>query len=235
MIIEDIFKENPIIAAINSDKLLFEVVKSDVKVVFVLYGTILTLPSIVEKLKNSGKIAIVHTDLINGLSSKEVAVDYIASSTKAYGIISTKTNLVKRAKELGLIAGVRSFVVDSMALSGAVSHLTSTKPDFLEIMPGLVYSVISELAKYNIPIVAGGLIKTRDEILSALNAGASAISSTSPKRFNGIKSNIFVGSRLSVIFVLINPGATALTLIFLEPSSFAKDLVKPIKPAFEAE
>ena len=112
MTIEDIFKENPIIAAINSDKLLFEVVKSDVKVVFVLYGTILTLPSIVEKLKNSGKIAIVHTDLINGLSSKEVAVDYIASSTKADGIISTKTNLVKRAKELGLIAGVRSFVVD---------------------------------------------------------------------------------------------------------------------------
>ena len=181
MIIEDIFRENPIIAAINSDKLLFEVVKSDVKVVFVLYGTILTLPSIVEKLKNSGKIAIVHTDLINGLSSKEVAVDYIASNTKADGIISTKTNLVKRAKELGLIAGVRSFVVDSMALSGAVSHLTSTKPDFLEIMPGLVYSVISELAKYNIPIVAGGLIKTRDEILSALNAGASAISSTSPQ------------------------------------------------------
>lgn len=88
---------------------------------------------------------------------------------------------MKRAKELGLIAGVRSFVVDSMALSGAVSHLTSTKPDFLEIMPGLVYSVISELAKYNIPIVAGGLIKTRDEILSALNAGASAISSTSPQ------------------------------------------------------
>ena len=38
MTIEDIFKENPIIAAINSDKLLFEVVKSDVKVVFVLYS-----------------------------------------------------------------------------------------------------------------------------------------------------------------------------------------------------
>lgn len=181
MKIEEIFRENPIIAAVNNDNLLSLAAESDIDVVFVLYGTILTLPHIVEKLKKKNKTVIVHTDLITGLAPKEIAVDYIRENTKADGIISTKTNVVKRAKELGLIAGVRSFIVDSMALSGAVSHLTSTKPDFLEIMPGLVYSVISELAKYNIPIVAGGLIKTKDEILSALNAGASAISSSSPK------------------------------------------------------
>ena len=47
-------------------------------------------------------------------------------------------------------------------------------------MPGLIFRVISELSSYNIPIVAGGLINSREEILSALNAGASAISSSSP-------------------------------------------------------
>ena len=177
---EDIFKANPIIAAINNDKLLLEAEKCDIDVVFVLYGTILTLPGIVERLKSKGKTVIVHVDLITGLSSKEVAVDYIATSTKADGIISTKTNLVKRAKELGLIAGERSFIVDSMALSTTITHLTSFKPDFLEVMPGLIFLVISELSSYNIPIVAGGLINSREEILSALNAGASAISSSSP-------------------------------------------------------
>lgn len=177
----DFFKSNPIIAAINNDRLLEEATESDINVVFVLYGTILTLPKIVEKLKAKGKIVIVHADLITGLSSKEVAVDFIAANTKADGIISTKTNLVKRAKELGLIAGERSFIVDSMALSATITHLTSFKPDFLEVMPGLIYRVISELASYNIPIVAGGLISDKSEILSALNSGASAISSSSPK------------------------------------------------------
>ena len=33
--------------------------------------------------------------------------------------------------------------------------------------------------------------------------------------------------------VMMNPGATALTVILREPSSFASDLVKPINPAFE--
>ena len=36
---EDIFKANPIIAAINNDKLLLEAEKCDIDVVFVLYGT----------------------------------------------------------------------------------------------------------------------------------------------------------------------------------------------------
>lgn len=181
MKIEEVFKTNPIIAAVNSDNLLSKAIESDLDVVFVLYGTILTLPGIVDTLKNSGKTVIVHTDLITGLASKEIAVDYIAKNTRADGIISTKTNVVKRAKELGLIAGERSFIVDSMALSATLSHINSTKPDFLEVMPGLVYRVITELSEYGIPIVAGGLINSRDEILSALNAGASAISSSSPK------------------------------------------------------
>ena len=89
---EDIFKTNPIIAAINNDKLLLEAEKCEIDVVFVLYGTILTLPGIVERLKAKDKTVIVHADLITGLSSKEVAVDYIATNTKADGIISTQAN-----------------------------------------------------------------------------------------------------------------------------------------------
>ena len=38
----------------------------------------------------------------------------------------------------------------------------------------------------------------------------------------------------SVIAVSIRPGATALTLMFLEPNSFATDFAKPSRPALEA-
>ena len=40
---------------------------------------------------------------------------------------------------------------------------------------------------------------------------------------------------INVISVMINPGATALARIFLDPNSLATLLVKPIIPALEAE
>ena len=40
--------------------------------------------------------------------------------------------------------------------------------------------------------------------------------------------------KLSVISVLIKPGAITLHLIFLDPSSKAIDFEKPIIPAFDA-
>ena len=181
MNIREILALNPIIAAVNSERLLEEASESEIEVVFVLYGTILTIPGIVETLKEKGKTVIVHADLINGLSGKDIAVDYIATRTRADGIISTRDNLVKRAKELGLVAGERSFIVDSMALENTISHIRTTRPDFLEVMPGLLNRVIRELSGLGIPIVAGGLIRDKEEILSALNSGAIAISSTSPK------------------------------------------------------
>ena len=49
-----------------------------------------------------------------------------------------------------------------------------------------------------------------------------------------IKKNLDV-SKSFVISVLINPGAIAFTLMPLEPNSFARVFVKPIKPAFAAE
>ena len=45
-----------------------------------------------------GKKAIVHVDLILGLSSKEISVDFIKKYTKADGIISMKPTLIKRQR-----------------------------------------------------------------------------------------------------------------------------------------
>ena len=49
-------------------------------------------------------------DLIDGLSSKEVAVTFLRENTLADGIISTKPPIVKAAKEQGLLAIQRFFL-----------------------------------------------------------------------------------------------------------------------------
>ncbi len=180
--IKSIFEKSPIIAAIKSDELLEQVIKSKVQVVFILYGSIITLPSIVQKLKENGKMAIVHIDLVQGLSGRDVAVDYILQNTAADGIISTKQNLVKYALDKGLIAGERTFLVDSIAKENIKTHLKAFSPSFLEVMPGIIPRVIRELVSVTtVPIVAGGLISDAEDLALISRSGASAASTSNPE------------------------------------------------------
>ena len=98
----EMLMDSPVIAAIKDEAGMRECLTTDCKVIFVLYGNICNIGDIVHRLKEAGKIPIVHMDLITGLSSKEVSVDYIKDTTRADGIITTKPLLVKRAKELNM-------------------------------------------------------------------------------------------------------------------------------------
>ena len=138
----ELLEESPIIAAVKSQEGLEHSLKSECKVVFVLFGTICDIDAIVAKIKAAGKIAIVHVDMIQGLSTKKVAVDFIAHNTKADGIISTKNVLVEYAKEIGLFAIQRTFVVDSIALNTLKKQIELFRPDAVEIMPGVMPKIL---------------------------------------------------------------------------------------------
>ena len=63
-------ESSPIIAAANSDESLQQALKSSCRVIFVLYGNLITMPGIVKQVHAVGKLALVHMDLIEGLSSR---------------------------------------------------------------------------------------------------------------------------------------------------------------------
>ena len=77
----DMLEDSPIIAAIKDETGLEKCIESELSVIFVLYGNVCNISRIIEKLKNAGKTVIVHLDLIEGLSTKAVAVDYINQYT----------------------------------------------------------------------------------------------------------------------------------------------------------
>lgn len=177
--LSDILVNSPVIAAVKDENGLTKALSSDCGIIFILYGNICNVADIVEKVDRVSKIAIVHADLISGLSMKEVAVDYIKNSTRARGIISTKPLLVKRAKELGLIAIQRTFVIDSIAYNNMMKQIKEYEPDAIEILPGVMPSVTSDVRKaVDIPIIASGLLRSKKDIVAALDAGADAISTT---------------------------------------------------------
>lgn len=178
----DRLSSDPIITAVKSDEGLEKSFEADSQAVFILYGEVTSIPKIVAKIKEHGKIAMVHIDLINGLSSKTAAVDYIKEYTDADGIITTNVPLMQYAKKIGLNTILRYFVLDSIALDNIrkQSQPGMVQPDIIEILPGIILpSVISKINTITrVPIMTGGLITTKNEVLSALNGGAVAISTT---------------------------------------------------------
>lgn len=171
---------NPIIAAVRDEEGLERCLQEDVQTVFVLFGDICSIGGIVGRIKAAGKIALVHTDLVTGLAGREVAVDFLHSTTQADGIISTRANMLQRAKELGMMTIFRVFVIDSMALDSLL-NMKNFRPDAIDILPGLMPSIIRKVRlATGIPVLTGGLITEKQEVLQALDAGAMAISSTDP-------------------------------------------------------
>lgn len=175
----DQFIENPVIAAVKNAKGLENALLSPCPVLFVLYGDICNIAEIVSKIKKTGKSAVVHIDLIDGLSNREISVRFIKMNTEADGIISTKAQLVRYAKELGLITVQRFFLWDSMSLENVQKYISGESADFIEILPGIITKAVEFCVKNTrIPVIAGGLISSKSDIVSALSAGATAISTT---------------------------------------------------------
>lgn len=175
----EIIEDCPVIATVKDEKSMEKSFESDSQIIFILFGDICSIASIVDRVKEQGRVAMVHLDLVSGFDGREIAVDYIKNMTRADGIISTKTSQINRAKELGLYAVHRFFALDSRSLENIRKQSAATKPDCIEILPGIMPKVITRVTKsQKIPVIAGGMIENKEDVMLALRAGATSISTT---------------------------------------------------------
>ncbi len=166
-------QDNPIIAAVRDDEGMKAALISEVTTIFLLNSDIFNLKHLVKEIQERGKSACVHMDFVEGLGSDGRAVDYIAEKIQPDGIISTRGNLIRRAKEKGLFAIQRFFLIDSQSYRTAIRQVQSGKPDMIEVMPGVMPDVISRICKeVRIPVIAGGLVDSKRDIIGILKAGA---------------------------------------------------------------
>lgn len=176
----ELLADNPVIAAVKDDQGLESALAGSVDVIFLLYGNILNLSELVDRVRAAGKAAFVHLDLADGLTNREIAADFVARRTAAAGIISTRSPLVKRGRELGLVAVQRFFLLDSMALDN-IQRQKAQDCDLIEVLPGLMPKIIRRVSQAaGKPVIAGGLISDKEDVTAALGAGAVAVSTTNP-------------------------------------------------------
>ena len=96
----------------------------------------------------------------------------------ADGIISTKPEMIRYAKELDLCTVFRIFAIDSKAIAG-LEHHGMEFADLIEVLPGIMPKIIKHIAgQAAVPVIAGGLISEKEDVMRALDAGAIAISTT---------------------------------------------------------
>lgn len=172
-------KQTAVIAAIRSEEDLQAAVGASCSLIFDLSPDLLTLAERVKLVHGSGKKLFIHLDLATGIGKDKSGILY-AKQAGVDGIISTRVNIIRMAREEGLFTVQRFFAVDSHSIDTAVEGQKASKADMIEVMPGVAMKAIRELkSKLGVPIIAGGLIDTQEEVEEALANGAAAISSGS--------------------------------------------------------
>jgi len=167
---------NNIIAAVRNDSEFLSAVNSNVKIIFDLNPDLLSLNKKLECAHKAGKKVFIHIDLATGIGKDKSGIIF-SKNAGVDGIISTRVNIIKLAREQELLTVQRFFMVDSHSVDTAIEAIKASKPDMVEIMPGLMTKAIQKLKQsLSIPIIAGGLIATREEADNAFEAGAFAIS-----------------------------------------------------------
>lgn len=174
--IMECMEKNSVIAAVRSGEDFKKAVASGCNMIFDLAPDI---SDVVEKARlahGAGKKMFIHLDLASGIGKDRSGVAFVKAAG-VDGIISTRANIIKISRDAGLFTVQRFFAVDSQSVDTMVESQKTSHADMIEIMPGVVAKVITDLKKcINVPVIAGGLIETREEVETAVFAGATAVS-----------------------------------------------------------
>ncbi len=173
-------QDRPIIAAVQNRPSLERALHLRVPTVFLINTDIFSAKALVDTAKKTGTRVFLHMDLVDGLAASTRALDYVQSSMEPSGIISTRTALIKYARDHGIFSIQRFFMVDSASYDNAVRTVAKVRPSMIELMPGIIPGIIKKFTQeVDIPVIAGGLITDRRQVIDALSNGAIGVSTGS--------------------------------------------------------
>lgn len=181
--LKSFFKKHPVIAGIRDRQSLENALKSNVIALFILHGDIFELPQIMKEARVYDKIVFLHIDLIEGIGRDKKGIKYLAENCLCDGIVTTKSNLIRAARDEDLMAIQRLFLLDSAALRTGEHLLEHNQPDAVEILPGIAapYFIDHFDSRLNCPVIAGGLIREKVEVNDLIKKGVLAISTSNPE------------------------------------------------------
>ena len=171
-------RANPVVPAVRGpDSALEAALAGDHPAIFVLGGDIFKVLGRIGS-QDRGPRIYVNVDLVGGIAADASGLRFL--SGRVEGIISTHRHVIELAKTSGLMTIQRLFAIDSGAVERGLKLIRRAEPDFVEILPALAYCEIAERysAVLDLPVLAGGLLKTPRDISMILEAGAVGVSTS---------------------------------------------------------
>ena len=176
---------NPVVSAVRGpDSDLDAALAGDHPAIFVLGGDVFKVLGRVRSQERRPQI-YVNVDLVGGIAADASGLRFL--SRRVEGIISTHRHVIELAKTSGLITIQRLFAIDSGAVERGLKLIRRAQPQFVEILPALAYREIA--TRYSevldLPVLAGGLLKSREDISAILEAGAVGVSASDQGLWRG--------------------------------------------------
>jgi glycerol uptake operon antiterminator len=174
--------QTPIIPAVRAPEFLLRGAHAPGKIVYFLFGNPEDIGEMANTVSDAGKVPIVNIDLAGGLARDQAAISFLAHRN-VQGVISTHPEPLRAARDFGLFAIKRTFLLDSAALDSALRSLDQFEPDALEVLPAMAAPHILEKLRRrypDLPVIAGGLITTLREIEDLVLQGINSVSVSDP-------------------------------------------------------
>ncbi|PSL45197.1 glycerol uptake operon antiterminator [Salsuginibacillus halophilus] len=173
------FNQQTTLPAARHMKDIEKIMISDYEYIVLLNSRVAQLKSITQMAREKHKKLLVHADLVQGLTGDEFAAQMLCQQIRPHGIISTRKQMLLTAKKHNLLAVQRLFLLDSLALETSYRLVSEVEPDAIEVLPGVIPKMIEEVREETKkPVIAGGLIREKSDVDTALEAGAQAVTTT---------------------------------------------------------
>jgi glycerol uptake operon antiterminator len=177
------FVNSPVIASVTTLEAFEIALLAPTRSLCLLTGNPLTLPALLKRARDYGKLCAVNMDFLDGLSRDRFAVEFLAANGVA-GIVSTRAETLKAAQGLGLMTVLRTFAIDTAAVMAAKKSLMQFRPDAVEVLPAMAAPRVGKYLRETHPgltMIGGGLIETVREIEELLAAGVNAVTTSNTR------------------------------------------------------
>lgn len=168
-----------IAAAIKSQEDMEVALSSDAILLFILKGDGFQLAPFIARAHERGKGVVVHVDLVSGVGKDRPGIQYLRQSG-VDAIITSRSPLIAAGRAEGLTTIQRLLLVDDSALESGVKTITRAQPDIVEVLPGIIFPEVTHKLHQALPgpFIAGGFIRTADDVTRIQKAGAILCSSS---------------------------------------------------------
>jgi glycerol uptake operon antiterminator len=169
----------PVAAAIKTNDDIPAALASDAPLLFVLKGDAFQLAPCVSEAHQQGKGLVVHVDLVSGVGKDRAGIQYLRQ-IGVDAIITSRAQLVTAGKAEGMVTIQRLLLLEDSALETGARTIARAAPDIVEVLPGIIFPEIAPALRQLLPgpFIAGGFIRTADDIARIQAAGAILSSSS---------------------------------------------------------